>query len=371
MDEPSTWEINLLLRQAWHLQESGQYGRALDTAGVAREAARQVADLGAEIRAAGIIAISLQLGGDHGAAYAQYTEILGVSRDPAREAAIEQADVQKVLTMAYIRSVDTALYLPDIAVAPLMDVLDAGDAYVRTIGKPEWRAGLLLKRARVLEALGRLDEALIAAEEALQLEIEHGSAPGATLAAHRLTFGGLLREASRYGDAARQYEAVLNGRLSTPADHVGAHVGLARCHLATSDPRAAHGRARHALYLAERMGDELLSLAFHACADVCLALEDVAGARAASDRALECARRLRNTYRLYFAVRNAAKVALAENDVARARALIDEAGPHAEAFDRARGRTTQQDLMSSLRASADRGAEAASDTQAMKREISS
>ncbi len=361
MDEPSTWEINLLLHQAWHLQESGQYGRALDTARTAREAARQVADPGAEIRAAGIIAICLQLGGDHGAAYAQYTEILGVSRDPARESAVEQADVQKVITMAYIRSVDTALYLPDVPVAPLMEVLDAGDAYVRTIGKPEWRAGLLLKRARVLDELGRLDEALTAAEEALQLEIEHGSAPGATLAAHRLTFGGLLREASRYGDAARQYDAVLNGRRGTLADHVGAHVGLARCHLATNNPRNAHDRARHAIYLAESAGDELLSLALHAYADVSLALEDVARARAASDRALECARRLRNTYRLYFAVRNAAKVALAENDVARARALLDEASPHAEAFDRARGRTTQQDLISSLRARADRAAEAASD----------
>jgi hypothetical protein len=55
------------------------------------------------------------------------------------------------------------------------------------------------------------------------------------------------------------------------------------------------------------------------------------------------ARRLGSGYRLYYALRSAADVALDERDAARARALIDEAQPHAEAIDRSRGTTELRD----------------------------
>lgn len=353
MYEPSRFEGMLLLQQAWSQQKHGRYSEALSAAEGALNVAQQLANLGMEIRAAGIIASTLELQGNHAAAHAQYEWILAVARDPMRQSAIEHAHVEKVITMAYMRSVDTALFLPDVELAPLSEMLDTADAYVRMIGKPEWRAGLLHQRARLLEALGSVDAALDAAEQGLHLELQHGSAPGATLAAHQLTFGNLLRQVRRYAEAAVQYKAVLIGKQSTPHERIGACVGLARCHLGTNDLETARRCADDARRFAEEWGDELLSLALNACTDAYLAIEDVVEARKASDRAVECARRMRSSYRLYFALRNAAKVALAEHDAARAHALLDEAVPYAAAFDRVRNCSAQRDQISSLRMKAD------------------
>jgi hypothetical protein len=84
--------------------------------------------------------------------------------------------------------------------------------------------------------------------------------------------------------------------------------------------------------------------------EACRAAGDLPAAGDAAERKLQGARRLGSADRLYFALRSAANVALDEKDAVRARALLDEAEPHAEALDRQRGLTEEQDAIQTRRA---------------------
>jgi hypothetical protein len=109
-------------------------------------------------------------------------------------------------------------------VRALFGVLDAGENYLQAIGRPRWRAGLLLERALTHQRLGEWDEAVAFAEEALALYQD--GAPGYTLASHRFQLGGILRAAGRPGEAEPCHQAILAryklGRL-TSDDQDGYH----------------------------------------------------------------------------------------------------------------------------------------------------
>ena len=234
----------------------------------------------------------------------------------------------------------TARLMKDVSTEGLLTVLAEGEAYVRSIGRPGWRAGLLQQKARVLNNLGRRDEAIGVAEEALSLELRDGGGPGSRLPCHRWSLGDLLRNAGRHDDARGHYQAVVDDSTCHPYDRMAAVQGLARCALAAGDAALARKHAAEAVRLSEGMGDNALAPPLAALVAACLAEGDLPAARAAAERSLQGARRLGDAYRLYFALRNAADVALDEKDAARARAFVDEAEPHAEALDRQRGSTT-------------------------------
>ena len=101
--------------------------------------------------------------------------------------------------------------------------------------------------------------------------------------------------------------------------------------------------------LAEGMGDDALALAFEVLVEACRKAGNVPAARAASERTIAGARRIGSAERLYFALRDAADVALDEQDADRAHVLIEEAQPHAEAIDRSRGTTLLRDDIQRLR----------------------
>lgn len=106
--------------------------------------------------------------------------------------------------------------------------------------------------------------------------------------------------------------------------------------------------------LADAMGVQVLQPALDALIGACLVQDDLPAARAAANRMLEGARRLHSGYGVYFALRAAAKVALAEKDAASARTLLAEAEPHAEALDRSRNETGFTDELAYYRAQADK-----------------
>lgn len=351
--DPSEYAVELLIAEAGSFYRQGRYGEALRAAERAREGAQGVASLRLEIRATHSEELSLRMLGDKAAALARISWILAVAADPARRAEMARAGVELQVASAYMDWVEAARFLPEMEAEKLLAVLDAGEAYVRGIGKPAWRAGLLILRSQVLDDLGRLEAAIAAAEEGLDLEARDGTGPGAPLATHRWALGDLLRRANRHGEATRHYEAVLAEDRSAPFARKVAHEGLARCALAAGEPAEARRHAGEAVQLAEAMGDNVLQPALGALIDACLAQPDLPAARAASDRMLEGARRLDSGYRLYFALRNAAEVALAEKDAARGRVLLGEARPYAEAFDRSRTGTVFRDEIARLLAEAD------------------
>lgn len=355
MDETGRWGVELLLEEGWRLYGEGRYAEALLAREKAVEGARELGDLGLEMQAISEEADALSMLGDQAAALSRYTWILSLSTDPSRRAEVEKAGVTWQIATAHLQWVECARFLDKVPVEQLFGVLDAGDAYLRAIGHPGWRSGLLKQRANVLQFLGRLEEAIGAAEEGLSLKLRDGSGPGATLATHRWHLGHLLRQAERHEEARGHYQSVLDDPASAPRDRKAAAQGLAHCALADGDAAKARTLAEQAVLLAESMGNDSLVAALDVLVPACRRAGDLPAARSAAERMLAGARRIGTSSRLYFALGNAADVALDEQDTARALALLDEAEPHAEAMDRSRGRTIYRDDLRARRARLARG----------------
>ncbi len=164
-----------------------------------------------------------------------------------------------------------------------------------------------------------------------------------------MKLGQLLRKAARFEEARTLYQAALDDPNSHPGDRLAALRGLHGCALSTGDLTAARRFAEEAVRVAEPMGDSAVFRALGSLTDACFAQGDLVGARSAADRALSAARRGSDIQGLFFALHRSANVALAEGNLERARADILEAQPHAEAMDRARGRTLHGDALSELR----------------------
>ncbi|WP_236644684.1 hypothetical protein [Sorangium cellulosum] len=339
-DEMERRAIRLLIEEASACYREDRYDGALAVARRALDAAEGRRDLELEIKSRTACARALYMLGDKKAALKESASILALAEDPGRRAEMERADVAWDVANAYRMCAEAGRFLTATPIADLFAALDAGEAYVRRIGRPGWRAGFLKVRSDLLAALGRVEEAIGFAEEGLALMQRDGSGPGPTLACHRWSLGGLLRQQQRFEEAAVHYQAALDAPASSPYDRKVAIQGLARCALARGDAAAGLRHAREAVRLAEGMGDDNLAPALEVLVDAHIAAEDWPSARSAADRMLERARRLRNENRLYFALRAAADVVLGAGDTGRARALLDEAAPLAEALDRQRGGTT-------------------------------
>lgn len=339
-DEMERWAIRLLLAEAQERHREGRFDGELAAARRALDAAERRRDLELEIEAHSECARALYMLDSKEAALEEYSRIFALAEHPERRAERERVDMTWEVANAYRMCADIGRFLPATPIEALFAALDDGEAYVRRIGQPGWRAGFLKVRSDLLAALGRIEEAIGFAEESLALKQRDGSGPGVTLACHRWSLGDLLLRRRRLEEAAVHYQAVLDSPASSAHDRTVALGGLAHCALAQGDAAAGLRRAREAVQLAEAMGDATLSPVLDVLVAAHVAAEDWPSARAAADRMLEVARRLESAHRLYFALRASADVALGEGDAGRARALLDEAAPLAEAFDRQRGGMT-------------------------------
>ncbi len=325
--------VELLIREAWDLHAEGRYDAGLAAARKAVEAARELRDLALEVRATDIEAEELRMLGDKATALVRYTWILGVAEDPEKRAALGDAALTEQIASAYRNWVNCGSFLPEIPVRKLFDVLDAGEAWLRSAGRQEWRAGLLWQRANLLELQGHCEEAVGYAEEAVSLKRQHPNAPGYTLAAYLWKLGDLLCKLDRTDEAEGYYQEVLDDPASSPFDRKVTLQGLARCALARDDAASARRHAESAVRLAEGMGDDALCPAFESLIAACRAAGDLDAAAQAADRHLEAARRV-SRIRIYYALRDSADVALDRGDASAARRHLDEAAPIAEALDR-------------------------------------
>ncbi len=337
MDGAGRVAIELLIREANDLRKAGRYRESQRVAEHARDAARGIGSVDLEVRATERLADALRMQGDFEGALAQYTRIFGVAQDPVHARAMDQESVRWSVALAWMHWVGCAEFLSQIEVAKLHRVLDEGEAWLRGVGKAHWRAGLLQQRARVLETQGQGEKAVGYAEEAVALARRHPEAPGGTLASYRWVLGNLLRDLGRPSDAIRHYQDVLDDPRSILHDRFAAHVGLGHCALAEQDASGAMRHARNAVEIAEGLGDDALCPALELRVAACRQGGDRDGARQAVEQYLRNARRLGSEYRLYYALRDGADVALDDGDRVQATVLLAELGPLAQAMDRRTG----------------------------------
>jgi tetratricopeptide (TPR) repeat protein len=339
IEQAGAGAAGLLVDQAWDAYSQDRYGTARAAAARAVQAAQQLDDPVLLVRALSAEASALDMLGDDAAALARYTQILGLAEDPATRGRLEDPDAAWAVADAHMSWVEAARFAGGVPVRALFGVLDAGENYLQAIGRPQWRAGLLLQRALTHQRLEEWDEAVAYAEEALALYQDGG--PGYTRAAHRYPLGDILRGAGRSGEAEPYYQAVLDDPdTDSPYDRKVALQGLAWCALDREDLAAARRHALAAVREAEPLGDESLYTTLETAVAVHRAAGDLDAAAAAAGRLLQVARRLGGHLNLYHAVRAAVDVALDSGDLGQAGELLTELGEHADALAAADATTT-------------------------------
>jgi tetratricopeptide (TPR) repeat protein len=185
-----------------------RYQEALRAAGSALEAAQGLDDVALTARVTAVEGHALKMPGDFGGALARFTWLLNLVEGERSGPGLE--GLEGVLLASYSDWVECASYLPDIKVDDLFAVLDRGEAYARRSGQPGGRARLLYQRSALLERVGRFDQGVPVAEEALAIRERYPAAQGVTLANHRWRLGRLLRHAGRHDEALRAYKAALD-----------------------------------------------------------------------------------------------------------------------------------------------------------------
>jgi len=340
-EDGGAWAAGLLVDEAWAAYGEGHYQHAVTAAARAAVAGEQLDDPVLLVRALSAEAIALRQMGDHTAALARYTRILGLAEDPATAGRLDHPSVARAVADAHWGWVVSARFLTGIPARELFGVLDAADRWLAATGHKDWRGSVLSERASVYKSLGEMDTAISAAEEALALKIQHPDAPGHTLGACRYLLGDILREAGRAAEAVPHYQAILDTPGVNAWSRRAAHEGLAWCALAAGDPVTGRREARAAVSLAESLGDDALCTSLDVLAAACRADRDLDAAWQVATRYLETAGRIGGHNRPYYAVRVGVDIALDRADLATAKRLLGELDEHAAALDATTGTTTR------------------------------
>jgi tetratricopeptide (TPR) repeat protein len=325
--------VELFLDEAWAAWAEYRYRAAVVAAQRAVRVAQELDTPALLARALVAEADALRMLGADAAALARYTRVLALADDPATGAALGTPSAAWAVARAYTYWVSCARFLTGIGMREPVRVLDAAERWLAATGHRDWRAGILLQRALVHRQVGELDAAIAAAEEALIAY--NDDAPGFTLADYRSRLGDILREAGRYAEARRYYQAIRDDPNSDDYGRSAAYEGLAWCALADGDTEAGRHHATAAVRLAEPLGDVALCTALSALTAACRAAGDRDAAWAAVARRLDAAGRIGGHYRPYFATRDAVDVALDRGDLATARDLLADLDRHATAMDTA------------------------------------
>lgn len=345
-------DIELLVATAGSLYDEGRYGESRRTAEKATAALAGMDDPGMTVRALFREAESLRMLGESENALARYGRILQLAYDPRvnKPLSLSMADVNWYIAVAFIGWAQCARYVPGMKLDKLSEGLDAGLAWLRSTGRSHWRAGLLLQRALLLHETGRAEEAVGVAEEALALADQHPDGPGPTLASYRRSLAEMLRAVDRHNDAAAQYRQVLDDSRAHIHDRNASLTSLASCLLDLGQVSEARRYAEEAVSEAMSLGDSALCDALAVRVRVHRLEGEYTEASAAVVRQLQAAERTGSDYYRYFAVRDAADVAMDLGDTDDARRHLDALAPLAAAMDRSRGGTTFAEQLAECRA---------------------
>jgi hypothetical protein len=169
--------------EAWAAHRAGRYHETLRAAQAAVKAAEALDDLALTAQAKYVEGDALNMLGDDGGALARFTWLLNLVEGERSHDGLE--GLEDLLLNTYSVWVECAPFLPEIKVEDLFAVLERGEAYARRSGQPGGRARLLLRRAGLLGRLGRFEDGVPVAEEALVIKKRHPAAAGVTVASHR------------------------------------------------------------------------------------------------------------------------------------------------------------------------------------------
>lgn len=345
-------DIELLVATAGSLYDEGRYRESLRTAEQASAAVEGTDDPAMSVRALFREAEALRMLGESESALARYGRILELAYDPRinKPLSLSLADVTWYIAVAFMGWAQCARYVPGMKLERLDEGLDTGLAWLRSAGRSHWRAGLLLQRALLLYETDRAAQAVDVAEEALALAEQHADGPGPTLASYRRSLAEILRAVQRHEGAAEQYRKVLADSKAHIHDRNASLSSLASCLLDLDRVADARRHAEDAVTEAMSLGDSALCDALAVRVRVYRHEGQLSEARTTVQQQLAAAERSGSNYYRYFAVRDAADVAMDLADWEKAREYLDTLAPLATAMDRSRGGTTFAEQLTDRRA---------------------
>lgn len=321
------------------LRERGEFADALRYAESACASAVELNDLELRVRASLEAAILLKMNDRATAGLTHLNWVMGLVRSERRE---DLEALAWFVARAYVLYVDLAHNLHQVEVEKLLAILDLGEQFVREIGAPHWRDGLLSLRGRILFDLDRPDDALACLEEAVEVSRSaRGQSPSFDLHTHLRILADAYREVGRPEDSILIYEQLLE--RSTPLTKLAALCGLGRAHLAADRADEAVRFAEQALPLTDAMFARQRAAPMGLLVDAYRAAGNAQRASWAADQMMEIARASGSVRARCNALLDRADVALDRGDCDTARSSLQEVMPLAQELDSGTRRTVQQD----------------------------
>src|SRR5258708_1771713 len=141
-EEPESRAVEPLIDQAWADHGEGRYQASAAAAARAAEAARLLDDPVLLVRALQVESSALKMMGDHPAALAGFTRILGLAEDPASRGRLDDPRAVEAVATAHWNWTECARYVPGIPARELFGVLDAAERWLVATGHRDWRAAI-------------------------------------------------------------------------------------------------------------------------------------------------------------------------------------------------------------------------------------
>jgi tetratricopeptide (TPR) repeat protein len=194
--------IELLIGEAKDLSDEARFHQALAAANRAVGATEPLDDPALLIRALAAEERPLRLTGNLTGAMSRSVRILALAEDPVTSHLLSDPTSVWTVGQAHTTLADAALWIDEIPIRRVLDMLDHAERWLKSVGHWDWRSGVLGARSGAYHRLGEYDKAIAAAEEAIAAY--SATAPGFLLSSLRLDL------ARRYDSRYVLYDATID-----------------------------------------------------------------------------------------------------------------------------------------------------------------
>jgi tetratricopeptide (TPR) repeat protein len=263
---PAARAVVLLIDEAINARRERNYRRALAAASRSVLAAEELKEFELLVRALGEEAAALRQLGDYSAAMVRSARVLTMAEDEKLADSLRSESSAKAIYKSYLGFVNAARHRNKADFEKLLVVLDAAANWLAATGHQNWRSSILTERAEVLMCMGKGEEAIGIAQQALAAYFPGGL--GYSWAYHHNCLGCAFKGAGRLDDAMSHFKTVVDAPRSSSYDCCQSFRNLARCEKDRGQLPAARRHADSAVRLAESLGSISLMQALASRADI-------------------------------------------------------------------------------------------------------
>ncbi|MBW4540409.1 MAG: tetratricopeptide repeat protein [Myxacorys chilensis ATA2-1-KO14] len=303
-------EIDQLMQLALDCNAEFQYAKAERFCQRAAELAELLNDVSRLIRARFWLATMQRMQGKRKEALGVFTWLIEVAYDPVLSCNLTEDDLWFV-DGGFRNFVEVGRFLPEMRVVDLERVVDRGLAWLSSISRRNWEAGLRLQRGMLWKSQNRKEAALEEMEAALALRRRNVNGPGFMLEAHLWQTADLLQDLKKLGDATKYYQEVTQNCESNRDEQCRAWRGLGQVASKQENWAEAERCMLKALEIAGSIeSPSPMCAAYNALGDVYLQQKQITQAINTKIQALHFVRQMEEPEAFYLIYRDFAEIRL-------------------------------------------------------------